>query len=110
MATPPVGAGDLAPVRTGARTDRRRKHYFVSLPATASLSAVVRLAHQGCAIEQHYQDLKSELGLDHFEGRTYPICGSREVRTLLQKAELICACPRCGAEWRLQQDPEPHAA
>jgi SRSO17 transposase len=50
----------------------RRKHYFVSLPATAPLSAVVRLAHQRWAIEQHYQDLKSELGLDHFEGRTYP--------------------------------------
>lgn len=50
----------------------RRKHYLVSLPANASLRQVVRLAHQRWAIEQHYQDLKSELGLDHFEGRTYP--------------------------------------
>ena len=50
----------------------RRKHYFVSLPATASLAQLVRLAHQRWAIEQHYQDFKSELGLDHFEGRTYP--------------------------------------
>jgi SRSO17 transposase len=50
----------------------RRKHYFVSLPASASLKQVVRLAHQRWAIEQHYQDLKTELGLDHFEGRTYP--------------------------------------
>ena len=39
---------------------------------TASLRQVVRLAHQRWAIEQHYQDLKTELGLDHFEGRTYP--------------------------------------
>ena len=31
--------------------------------------ALVRLAHQRWAIEQHYQDLKTELGLDHFEGR-----------------------------------------
>ena len=38
-----------------------------------SLCAVVRLAHQRWAIEKHYQDLKSELGLDHFEGRTYRV-------------------------------------
>lgn len=50
----------------------RRKHYLVSLPASASLRQIVRLAHQRWAIEQHYQDLKTELGLDHFEGRTYP--------------------------------------
>ena len=50
----------------------RRKHYFVSLPASASLEQLVRLAHHRSAIEQHYQDFKSELGLDHFEGRSYP--------------------------------------
>lgn len=47
------------------------KFYFVSLPATASLAAVVRLAHQRWAIEQQYGELKDELGLDHFEGRSY---------------------------------------
>jgi SRSO17 transposase len=50
----------------------RRRHYVVSLPASASLPQLVRLAHQRWAIEQHYQDFKTELGLDHFEGRTYP--------------------------------------
>ncbi len=50
----------------------RRKHYFVSLPATAALVQLVRLAHHRWAIEQHYQDCKTELGLDHFEGRSYP--------------------------------------
>jgi SRSO17 transposase len=50
----------------------RRKHYLISLPPTASLRELVRLAHQRWAIEQHYQDLKTELGFDHFEGRTYP--------------------------------------
>ena len=39
----------------------RRKHYFVSLPQTASLKQIVRLAHHRWAIEQHYQDFKSEL-------------------------------------------------
>jgi len=50
----------------------RRRHYLVALPASASLTQLVRLAHHRWAIEQHYQDLKTELGLDHFEGRTYP--------------------------------------
>jgi SRSO17 transposase len=49
----------------------RTKYYFVNLPPTASLAQIVRLAHQRWAIEQQYQDLKTELGLDHFEGRTF---------------------------------------
>ena len=42
------------------------------IPPTASLRALVRLAHQRWAIEQQYQELKDELGLDHFEGRSLP--------------------------------------
>ena len=48
------------------------KAYFVHLSPRASLRALVTFAHQRWAIEQQYQELKSELGLDHFEGRTYP--------------------------------------
>jgi SRSO17 transposase len=50
----------------------RIKYFFVHLPATASLTQLVRLAHQRWAIEQQYMELKTELGLDHFEGRSYP--------------------------------------
>ena len=50
----------------------RTKYYLVNLPATASLRALVHLAHQRWAIEQQYQELKDELGLDHFEGRSLP--------------------------------------
>lgn len=42
------------------------KYYLSNLPA-----GLVRLAHQRWAIEQGYQQLKEELGLDHFEGRTW---------------------------------------
>lgn len=56
----------------GLGPNGRRRHYLISLPASASLSQLVRLAHHRWAIEQHYQDLKTELGLDHFEGRSYP--------------------------------------
>ncbi len=44
----------------------------INLPPTASLRALVRLAHQRWAIEQQYQELKDELSLDHFEGRSLP--------------------------------------
>jgi SRSO17 transposase len=49
----------------------KMKFFYVNLPPTTSLSAIARLAHQRWAIEQQYQELKSELGLHHFEGRTF---------------------------------------
>jgi SRSO17 transposase len=48
------------------------KYYLCNLPAEATLSQLVRLTHHRWAIEQQYQELKDELGLDHFEGRTFP--------------------------------------
>jgi SRSO17 transposase len=58
---------------TGATTATVHDRYFVSnLPRTTSLRALVQAAHQRWAIEQQYQELKTELGLDHFEGRSYP--------------------------------------
>jgi SRSO17 transposase len=53
-------------------TSDRTKYYLVHLPSSASLRALVRLTHQRWAIEQQYQELKDELGLDHFEGRSLP--------------------------------------
>jgi SRSO17 transposase len=50
----------------------RIKTYFINLPPTTSLRALVRLAHHRWAIEQQYLELKDELGLDHFEGRSFP--------------------------------------
>lgn len=53
-------------------TTPRVKAYLVALPPTATLRALVRLAHHRWAIEQQYLELKDELGLDHFEGRSFP--------------------------------------
>ena len=74
----------LCEEETGTKT--RLKYYFVHLPATVSLRALVRLAHQRWAIEQQYQELKSELGLDHFEGRSYPGWHHHVVLTALAHA------------------------
>jgi len=48
------------------------KYYFIHLPRRTSLTRLVTFVHQRWPIEQQYQQLKTELGLDHFEGRTYP--------------------------------------
>lgn len=50
----------------------RTRYYFVHLPPTATWRQLVRFAHQRWAIEQQYRELKTDLGLDHFEGRTFP--------------------------------------
>ena len=47
------------------------KYHLSNLPADTSLEELVRLAHQLWAIEQNYQQLKEELGMDHFEGRSW---------------------------------------
>jgi SRSO17 transposase len=66
----------------------RTKCYLVNLPATASLKQLVQLAHQRWAIEQQYQELKDELGLDHFEGRSLPGWEKHVVLTALAYAWL----------------------
>ena len=66
----------------------RTKYYLVDLPATTSLKALVQLAHQRWAIEQQYQELKDELGLDHFEGRSLPGWQRHVVLTALAYAWL----------------------
>lgn len=48
------------------------KYFFIHLPRRTAVADLVTLAHQRWPIEQQYQQLKTELGLDHFEGRTFP--------------------------------------
>lgn len=55
-----------------ALVDGERQYYFSNLPADTPLKDLVRIARSRWAIEVQYRDLKTELGLDHFEGRSYP--------------------------------------
>jgi SRSO17 transposase len=45
------------------------KYWLSTLPATMAIADLVRLAKLRWRIERDYQELKDELGLDHFEGR-----------------------------------------
>lgn len=46
--------------------------YLLTLPKDVSRKKMVRLVKERYRTERAYQDLKGELGLDHFEGRRYP--------------------------------------
>lgn len=47
------------------------KYYVSNAPANTRVSKMVRWAHERWKVEQGYQQLKEELGLDHFEGRSW---------------------------------------
>jgi len=48
------------------------KFYLATLPAGMRKNELVRLLKERWRTERMYQDLKGELGLDHFEGRSFP--------------------------------------
>ena len=45
------------------------KFWLATLPADASLKKLVGLAKLRWRVERDYQEMKQEIGLDHFEGR-----------------------------------------
>src|ERR687884_912293 len=68
------GAGaDAAPVwlLIEEQADGKFKDAFSNLPETTSCKQAVRLWKSRWPVEQGYQQLKEELGLDHFEGRSW---------------------------------------
>ena len=52
-----------------AQAEAPTKYWFSNLPAGVSLRRLVQLAKLRWRVEQNYQQLKEELGLDHYEGR-----------------------------------------
>jgi SRSO17 transposase len=48
-----------------------KKFYFSNMPVSTSLKTLVRFAKLRWRVERDYQEMKQEIGLDHFEGRTW---------------------------------------
>jgi SRSO17 transposase len=67
---PTKGRGDRWLLCERSATDER-KYYLLHLPATTALVDLVALARSRWPIEQQYRELKDDLGLDHFEGRSF---------------------------------------
>ncbi|GMU03073.1 hypothetical protein KH5H1_71940 [Corallococcus caeni] len=47
------------------------KYHLSSLPPDTTLKELVRLSKLRWRVERDYQELKGEVGLDHFEGRSW---------------------------------------
>ncbi len=53
------------------RSNGERKYYLSNLPADTSLTRLAGAIKARWICEQEHQQLKEELGLDHFEGRSW---------------------------------------
>src|SRR6266536_5350777 len=63
--------GDEAWLIGEHRTSGEKKYYLANLPAGANLRTLAATIKARWICEQAHQQLKEELGLDHFEGRSW---------------------------------------
>ncbi|MBI3210239.1 MAG: IS701 family transposase, partial [Candidatus Solibacter usitatus] len=71
--------------------DQPYKYYLCSLPAQTPRLRLVYLAKARWTTEQMYMECKEELGLDHYEGRSYP-GWNHHVSAVLACYALVVAC------------------
>jgi hypothetical protein len=72
------------------------KHFYLChLPATMSQRAMVRTLKERWRIERIHEDLKGEVGFDHFEGRSWP--GWQHHATLALVCHALLIGERCVA-------------
>ena len=70
------------------RSNGERKHYLSNLPADTSLKRLAGAIKARWVCEQAHQQLKEELGLDHFEGRSWTGLHRHALMTMIAYAFL----------------------
>jgi SRSO17 transposase len=70
------------------RTTGEQKYYVSNLPAEATLKALATAVKARWICEQAHQQLKEELGLDHFEGRSWTGLHRHALMTMIAYAFL----------------------
>ncbi len=85
------------------------RYFFSNLPSATSLRRLVAVARSRWLIEHGYRELKDELGLDHFEGRSWQGWNHPVLFVLLACAFL--QNPRCRQKkWRSTDPAVPARA
>jgi SRSO17 transposase len=80
--------GDEAWLIGEHRTSGEKKYYLANLPAGMDLRALAATIKARWICEQAHQQLKEELGLDHFEGRSWPGLHRHALMTMIAYAFL----------------------
>jgi len=70
------------------RRSGERKHYLSNLPAEADLRTLAATIKARWVCEQAHQQMKEELGLDHFEGRSWHGLHRHALMTMIASAFL----------------------
>src|SRR4249920_2152161 len=70
------------------RTSGEKKYYLANLPAKTDLRTLVATIKARWICEQAHQQLKEELGLDHFEGRSWQGLHRHALMTMIAYAFL----------------------
>jgi SRSO17 transposase len=70
------------------RTSGEKKYYLANLPAATDLCTLAATIKARWICEQAHQQLKEELGLDHFEGRSWQGLHRHALMTMIAYAFL----------------------
>src|SRR5690348_9927660 len=90
------------------RASGERKYYLSNLPAATPLEELAATIKARWVCEQAHQQLKEELGLDHFEGRSWTGLHRHALMTMIAFAFLQHL--RLGARGKKRRRPPPRAA
>src|SRR5213083_1183780 len=70
------------------RASREKKYYLANLPAATNLRTLAAIIKARWICEQAHQQMKEELGLDHFEGRSWQGLHRHALMTMIAYAFL----------------------
>jgi SRSO17 transposase len=84
----------------------QKKYYLANLPAATDLRTLAATIKARWICEQAHQQLKEELGLDHFEGRSWQGLHRHALMTIIAYAFCnILASHRRGGKKRINGPP-----
>ena len=100
--------GDEVWILGERRSSGEQKYYISNLPADVSLKTLAAAVKARWICEQAHQQLKEELGLDHFEGRSWAGLHRHALMTMIAYAFLQSR--RLTAAGRKKKSLRPTAA